>query len=125
LQILARHLQRRFRLLNIRGPCAALARAESRSRIDSEPSAVNSCTRFKSAWIFRFCARAFCSAASFLAIVASALLRCCRLLRSAASFIARVRLGLMHPLFIDAIVYLEQHLARLDNAKSLTLTAVI
>lgn len=24
-------------------------------------------------------------------------------------------LGLMHPLFIDAIVYLEQHLARLDN----------
>ena len=26
-------------------------------------------------------------------------------------------LGLMHPLLIDAIVYLEQHLARLDNCE--------
>ena len=75
--------------------------------------------RFKSVWIFRFCARAFCSAASFLAIVlgdrrlgAFALLQ---VIAQRGLFHRQGSLGLMHPLFIDAIVNLEQHLARLDN----------
>ncbi len=44
--VTARHLQRRFACSISAAPCAALARAESRSRIDSEPSAVNCWMRF-------------------------------------------------------------------------------